>query len=236
MDPVETIGPGSVVVGLELTIRRSRVERLMGYPPGPPARGDASRRVLALWDRCAALLDPKGVYRFLSRSEAVALGLDGSGMLTAIGVATIGPALEGEVFRLSGENLVDALVVDAFGSAATEAALQALEARIRDAAGKVRLVGGPRAAPGLFGWDVSRQADLIGSLPACQIGVELTDGAMLRPVKSASLAVGFSRYARRPDRTGELCERCSLEPCANRRTGRSALCDAPGSGRSGERV
>jgi cobalamin-dependent methionine synthase I len=131
-------------------------------------------------------------------------------------VCTIGPALEAEVTRLSGEGeMLKAVVLDAIGSVAAEAAAACVEARIAAEAAREGLKISCRASPGYGDWDVREQASIFRLLPAERIGVRLSETFMMSPRKSVSFAV---HVAAEPDRlrSENSCENCDRMDCRYR--------------------
>jgi cobalamin-dependent methionine synthase I len=112
--------------------------------------------------------------------------------------------------------LLDALLLDAIGSAAAEAAADALNLALCEVAGARGLFAAPRVSPGYGAWDVRFQVKLLALLPAAELGVTLTTGQMMVPRKSVSFAVSFEQEARQGHSPGSRCERCGLERCRHR--------------------
>ena len=205
-------------VALSVVVPRAAVERYAGWPPGAPRRADLLARLDALWDPCADLVNARGCARVVTGDEARKAGVPGPAPIVGLALCTIGPGVEQEAQRLAKAGaVVDALLVGAFGSAAVEAAADALEARIVAHAPPAWGAATPRFSPGYGGWDVSHQRDLLARLPAPELGVSLTDGAMMVPCKSVSFVVGFH-----PGGTGAAtrrgCEGCGRADCPYRRS------------------
>jgi hypothetical protein len=135
-----------------------------------------------------------------------------------VGVVTIGPALEHKVRELqaAGDNMMSYLL-DSAGVVALGAAGEALRCIAEDAAEELGWGVSPSLSPGsLVGWPLRGQHDLCGLLPLEQIGVRLTNHAVLEPHKSASGLVGLG-----PDyestRVGSVCKYCALQKTCWRR-------------------
>jgi cobalamin-dependent methionine synthase I len=71
-------------------------------------------------------------------------------------------------------------------------------------------------SPGYAGWDVAEQAALFRLCPGDRIGVLLTAGRMMTPLKSISFLVGVGPEAR-VDHYFTQCRRCWMADCAYRR-------------------
>jgi cobalamin-dependent methionine synthase I len=130
-------------------------------------------------------------------------------------ICTIGGELEEACARsqAAGETL-PALLLDSIGSAAAEAAADALNALVCDEALRLGLGTEGRESPGYGAWDISFQPRLLELLPARELGVSLTPGLMMMPRKSVSFAV---RLTDRPQQAGSRCDRCNLTTCRHRR-------------------
>jgi hypothetical protein len=108
-------------------------------------------------------------------------------------------------------------LLDSAGVVALGAAGEALRCIAEDAAEELGWGVSPSLSPGsLVGWPLRGQHDLCGLLPLEQIGVRLTNHAVLEPHKSASGLVGLG-----PDyestRVGSVCKYCALQKTCWRR-------------------
>jgi len=125
-----------------------------------------------------------------------------------LAICTIGPALEEAASRLFTDDPALALGLDAFGSAAADLLGQAM-CRIvderADAAGERTSVP---LSPGLVGWPVANgQRQIFALLDGAKAGVRLTDGCMMVPEKSTSMAIGVGAEVAH---AGETCDYCSM--------------------------
>jgi len=141
------------------------------------------------------------------------------GETVAVAVCTVGPELEEEEARLAAAGeLLDALVLDAIGSAAAEAAADALNLEVCALAAERGLAAAPRVSPGYGDWDTACQPALLELLPIGDLGITLTSGAMMTPRKSVSFAVALGTDEDAARRAGSRCARCGLKDCRHRRT------------------
>lgn len=236
----------SGVLALAIDVQPDEVRRLLeggggrGIAPAAPGRAGAAnagaaapaarpagRRSAKLeaaletwWPRALALLSPRGAWRIVPGAAAAAAGMPEPGAWAGLGLCTVGDAVEAESSRLAATDLLAALVVDAVGSAAAEAAADALNARLCAQAAARGLFAAPRLSPGYGAWDVACQGRLLALLPAAALGVTLTSGQMMRPRKSVSFAVPLlpaPPAAPPADAAGTPCERCGLRRCRHRR-------------------
>jgi hypothetical protein len=209
--------PGPVVLDLEVDVTRDEVYRNLGYRRGSRRSAKAQERLEVLWPQAVRLLKPRGAYRVVDGPRAAAAGMPEAGPTVGVGLCTIGPALEDEgAACVDRGRLLDALLLDAIGSAAAEAAADALNLALCEVAGARGLFAAPRVSPGYGAWDVRFQVKLLALLPAAELGVTLTTGQMMVPRKSVSFAVSFEQEARQGHSPGSRCERCGLERCRHR--------------------
>ena len=135
-----------------------------------------------------------------------------------VGVVTIGPALERKVRELqaAGDNMMS-YMLDSAGVVALGAVGEALRCLAEESAEELGWGVGPSLSPGsLVGWPLRGQHALCGLLPLEQIGVRLTNHAVLEPHKSASGLVGFGP-GYESKRVGSVCKYCALQKTCWRR-------------------
>ena len=135
-----------------------------------------------------------------------------------VGVVTIGPALEQKVRELqaAGDNMMS-YMLDSAGVVALGAAGEAMRCLAEEAAEELGWGVSPSLSPGsLVGWPLRGQHELCGLLPLEQIGVRLTNNAVLEPHKSASGLVGVGP-GYESTRVGSVCKYCALQKTCWRR-------------------
>jgi hypothetical protein len=211
---------GITRIGLSIELDRAAVLRLLGYPRASGPAGWVEERLAKIWDRALGALDPKGAWVVISSEEARATGMPDPADRVGIGLATIGPRIEAEVIRSGqGVGTLDALLLDAVGSAAAEAAADALNSEICSEARRLGLYAATRVSPGYGRWEIHSQPRLLALLRAEEIGVSLTEGMMMVPRKSVSFAANL--LAQPPaDRAGDSrCSRCGMRNCAYKEEG-----------------
>jgi len=208
----------ATVAALAVEVGRREVLRSLGYPRARPPSPTVVEALDRLWGLAAQLVAPRGTYRVSSAEEARVTGMPDPTPLVGLGLCTIGAALEAEErTRSDGGQLLEALILDAFGSAAAEAAAEALNVLVCVEAQKRGYQLPPRVSPGYGRWEIRGQAELLRLLDAGEIGVRLTEGMMMVPRKSVSFGVRFETAAHRPTRTAHRrCAGCDLAGCAYR--------------------
>lgn len=205
------------VVPLEIEVDPAEVRRYLGYRRGHRPRLRVERRFEELWDEAFSLVRPRGAYRMVEGGDAEAVAIPRPTPLLALAVCTVGRRLEDESRRRGGAGaLLDSLILDAFGSAAAEAAADALNRRICAEARGAGHHPAARVSPGYGRWRLEAQKALLGLLPADDVGVELTSTLMLVPHKSVSFAVRFEEKPQRAESRRQRCRRCGLASCPYR--------------------
>ncbi len=205
-------------IPLSIKVSRRQILRRLGYPkgrePAPQVVGRVERGVAL----AAGLIQPAGLLRIVETQEAEAAGIEARSPLVGLGLVTLGPALEAEQARRdSQDDLLDALVLDAYGSAAAEAAADALNFRLCNRARDLGHHAGARSSPGYGSWDMQCQAPLLELIGASELGVSLTDSMLMIPRKSVSFAARL-RPGRGPSEVSRArrCARCAMTDCAFR--------------------
>jgi len=207
------------VTPLQIEVSREEALQFLGATGGDTRRSRGAERLDELWDEAVALLDPRGVWTVVDRATAAAAGMPEPDKHVAVAVCTIGPALEDAgAERAAADRLLDALVLDAIGSAAAEATADALNLVVCEAAAARGLEAAPRVSPGYGGWDTICQARLLALLPTAELGVRLTSGSMMVPRKSVSFAANLARRGTIQAHPAGRCSRCGLLHCRHRIT------------------
>lgn len=192
--------------------------RYMGYPCVAARSPGINRRFESLWLEALSLIEPRGSFRILPATGGRDLSFPGQADALGIGLCTLGPGLEARIQERTVQgDLVAALILDAIGSAAAEAAADSLEETVAARGSARGLHGLERWSPGYGGWPVRHQVELFERMSPANLGVRLTDHQMMIPRKSVSFVVPFSREAPARARRRDRCARCSLASCAYRR-------------------
>lgn len=199
--------------------------------PVPQAMVEASQMAL---ERLPSLINPTLIYDFLPLKGitdgvvhlpddmTLTIGQHASLLADAhelmVGVLTIGPALDAAVSGCfhSGDDLVGLMLDSAGVIALGRIGERGFEIAQERAGGSGSGVS-PSLAPGSTpGWSITRQWELCSLLPIEQIGVELSEGGLLVPLKSVSFAIGIGAgYAEHE--VGSLCHLCALQDTCWRR-------------------
>jgi hypothetical protein len=199
---------------LRIVLAPLEVRRCLGYSGKRRPSRAVEERLSGLWDEAVGLLKPAGDYRTVTKEEALAAGMPSPAERVGVGLCTAGCGLEQEGLKRAGRGeTLDALILDAVGSAAAEAAADALNALLCEEAGKAGLYVSPRVSPGYGRWDVACQPRLLALLPAKELGVTLTPGLMMVPRKSVSFAANLLKDRPRGYGNRSRCARCGLKNC-----------------------
>jgi hypothetical protein len=127
-------------------------------------------------------------------------------------VCTIGSALSERVTALMGENILYALALDGVGSAAVEALANAACKYLEDQAATQGWQTTIPLSPGMVGWAVDEgQPQIFELVDASELGVTLTEGNVMLPLKSLSMVLGIGPELQTG---GRPCDYCSMrETC-----------------------
>jgi len=101
-------------------------------------------------------------------------------------------------------------LADAIGSEIVEAAVDWLERRINIEAEKLGFKCTNRYSPGYCDWNVSDQHNLFSFFPENFCGIEITESALMTPIKSVSGIIGLGKNVKKKAYT---CNICTMENC-----------------------
>jgi len=221
-----------VVRDIPLSLKATEVLRRQGLRKGARVRSEIGlliREVLSSLKK-SRLVEPAAAYEYyavrsMSGSQILLEGdkaIRGQ-LLPAIFpeakklvpvVITIGPKLEQQVteYSRSGETL-RGMILDGIGSAAVDSLVPAV-LRLVDSEVSYRgyQISSP-VNPGMPGFPLTEQWNLLGLVKADEIGVGLTASGVLVPRKSTSMVIGIGPQMTKWTQA-EVCARCSLrETC-----------------------
>jgi Vitamin B12 dependent methionine synthase, activation domain len=144
-------------------------------------------------NRAAEFVKPVAIYGIFPAGTG-GTGWSRTADLVGLALVTIGPSLEREVERIRKSGSVAlAMVVDAFGSAWVEGAVNSIDETITQESRIMGLKRDRRRSPGYHPWPLEGQRELFKVLPSGRIGVTLNESCMMQPRKSVSFAVPFFR-------------------------------------------
>ncbi len=200
---------------VRIQVPREEVKRYLGYPEGAIVKPRIEDTLDELWPIATSLLDPRGVYRIVSKEEVADSNLPDPSDLVGIAVCTIGSGLVVEsADRAESGHYLASLILDAFGSAAAEATAYVFSKILCNEATRCGLFDQRRISPGYGAWDTCNQRAFLALLPTDSVGISLTPGQMMRPRKSVSFAV---RFLEEPDEnTSKDCAHCTMKNCEYR--------------------
>ena len=217
-----------VVCDIRLSLRSRELLRREGireYSRLRPEIRDVIKGLLVEVRR-ERLVQPAIAYEVYSinKTESERLHLDGGAILNgpmlpaalpgarelAVAVCTIGLHLEqrGSAYSEQGEPL-RSLLLDGIGSAAVDSLVRETGKLIAAEASSRGLEASSLLAPGMPGFPISEQWQMLNLVQADEIGVTLTSTATMIPRKSVSMVMGIGPHM--PTWTqAEVCARCSL--------------------------
>lgn len=210
----------------------AHIEWAMGYPRGE-APDPLSELIDELLHEAPSYTDGRVGARTLAPGEVSfdhdSVTLDGTVLRTAAQIAglltgsesiiviaaTVGHSMDRWIrqFFDSGDSM-RGYVADTIGSEAVEGAASWLEERIADRAIESSRYTTSRFSPGYCDWDVDEQHALFSLLPEGFCGIQLTENALMLPIKSVSGVIGIGTDC---ERLVTACSVCTLETCSRRR-------------------
>jgi hypothetical protein len=135
----------------------------------------------------------------------------------AVFALTIGNHLEEMVAHLAENGLVlQATVLDAIGSGATEKLADHIEERIRRMANAGGLITSWRFSPGYCDWEVDQQEKVFQALNGDTAGIRLTESLLMMPRKSISGIIGMGPSGSDIENYNP-CRTCKKKDCPGRR-------------------
>lgn len=145
------------------------------------------------------------------RGTLIAQHLAGANQIVTL-VCTIGPALSERVAQLTGNNILYALALDGVGSAAVEALANAACRHFEDQAAARGWQTTIPLSPGMVGWPVDEgQPQIFALVDATEVGVSLSEGKVMFPLKSLSMVLGMGSALQAG---GRPCDYCTMrETC-----------------------
>jgi len=221
-----------VIRDIPLSLKTSEVLRRQGLGGGAKVRPEIKiliRELLASVKK-ACLLEPAVAYEYytVSSMNGSQISLEGDKSIhgplipaifpeakeLAVLLCTIGPRLEKQVtgYSKSGKTM-RGMILDGIGSTAVDMlALEALRRLASEVSPRGYEISSP-VNPGMPGFPLTEQWNLLGLVNADEIGVGLTASGVLVPRKSTSMVIGIGPKMTRWTQA-EVCARCSLrESC-----------------------
>lgn len=202
---------------LAYAIEESEIYRLLGYGRrGESSRAEVRSVVSEMKRRAAPLIEPKGAYSIFDLKEVQGRGPFERAEKVALGLCTIGRALEERVRELfASRHYLEGLVLDTIGSVVVESVADSLNYHICSTGEGMGLGGDRRASPGYGGWILERQTLFFDLLPHEKLGMSLTPSFMMVPRKSISFAVNLRKDGQAAWKYTR-CARCGLRDCLYR--------------------
>jgi hypothetical protein len=221
-----------VVRDISLNLKTREVLRRQGLGKGAKVRSEIEiliRQLLASLKK-ARLLEPVVAYEYymVSSMNGSQISLEGDKAIhgpllpaifpeakeLAVLLCTIGPRLEKQVTDYSkSSKTMRGMILDGIGSTAVDMlALEVLRRLANEVSSRGYEISSP-VNPGMPGFSLTEQWNLLGLVNADEIGVGLTASGVLVPRKSTSMVIGIGPKMTRWTQA-EVCARCSLrESC-----------------------
>jgi len=135
----------------------------------------------------------------------------------AVFLVTIGKHLEETSCRLAEDGLIlQASVLDAIGSDATEEVADFVQDSMREMAGAQGFVTSRRFSPGYCDWDIGQQRAVFQAVDGDVVGIRLTKRCLMIPRKSISGIIGIGPSNSNVENYNP-CKTCNKYDCVGRR-------------------
>ena len=178
----------------EIEIKEHNILRLIGYKRRNIKIDDSVRQlIIEVKKSLYQYLQPAALFRILDYEQTNKHPIFKDAKKVALCLCTIGSRLEDEVARLmDGNELLKALILDAFGSEAVEEVAIQSDLLLAKKAREMGLWPSKRFSPGYGSWHLKEQHFIFRMLPAHEIGVRLNQvSCMMIPRKSISFRLNF---------------------------------------------
>jgi hypothetical protein len=221
-----------VICNIPLSLKTREMLRRQGLGGGAKVRPEIKlliRELLASLKK-ARLLEPAVAYEYytVSSMNGSQVSLEGDKAIhgplipaifpeakeLVVILCTIGPRLEKQVTDYSKNGAaLQGMILDGIGSAAVDKlVLEVLRRLASEVSSRGYEISSP-VNPGMPGFPLTEQWNLLGLVNAGEIGVRLTASGVLVPRKSTSIIMGIGPQMTRWTQA-EVCARCSLrETC-----------------------
>lgn len=221
-----------VIRDIPLSLKTSEVLRRQGLGGGAKVRPEIKILIQELLAsvKKARLLEPAVAYEYytVSSINGSQISLEGDKAIhgpllpaifpeakeLAVLLCTIGPGLEKQVTDYSkSDEAMRGMILDGIGSTAVDMmALEVLRRLASEVSSRGYEISSP-VNPGMPGFSLTEQWNLLRLVNADEIGVRLTASGVLVPRKSTSMVMGIGPQMTRWTQA-EVCARCSLrETC-----------------------
>lgn len=146
-------------------------------------------------------------------SRALAAHLSGCSRLIVF-AATLGVGVDIAMHRLTLGSTAEAAAAQAVAAAVIEGYCDEVDEEL--VAAEQGLYGRPRFSPGYGDWALEEQRLLMALIDCKKIGLTLTEGCMLVPVKSVTAVIGLTTDASAANCREKKCELCPNKGCVFR--------------------
>jgi hypothetical protein len=219
----------SVFRNFKVTIDREMVFRLLLMKSNSPS-GRLESIISAEMAESEKLLEPGALFRVIKNGRFLLAGkhhvksaIIGEHLResaeTAVFLATAGHKIDRHISGLQSENPLKALVADAVGSVAAEAAAIYVNERIEETFAREDRATTLRFSPGYCDWPLEYQEVIFQLVDASVLDMSINSSCYMLPHKSISGITGIlpkGTYVAGQKRASP-CEYCGMQDCAVRR-------------------
>lgn len=215
----------------DLHLKQSEIETVLGYKDGDD-REFVSDLIDEILKEAQVITDIKAQYSIFSDVqfhqetksadlnkinfgiEKIVFGQLRKSELIAVFLCTAGPEI-GNLSRkaMQERDFLRGYIYDIVGSEIVEAAADLMQADLEKNMLGVGYKITNRYSPGYCGWNVAEQHNLFQLVPDNFCGIQLTDSALMDPVKSVSGFIGIGKAVKNNPYT---CRMCKQDDCVYR--------------------
>ena len=124
----------------------------------------------------------------------------------AVFVCTAGAGISQWSNQMMENDPLKGFIADILGSVVVETAIEAIQNKLKDEMTQAGLKITNRYSPGYCGWATDEQHKLFSLLPMDNCGVQLTESALMLPIKSVSGFIGIGANVNFHPYTCQLCD------------------------------
>ena len=215
-------------------VDRAEMLRYLGYQ-GQELSDELTRRIELVVERLELEIEPRGIRRVFA-VDSTGVDEDGSPCIKFIGssivlkgrdiyrhlkdaelcaviACTLGMGCERQLRLLGRQHPLESTVFDAACSSYVEAAVEQMDAAVKQQAAQFGFTGNWRFSPGYGDCPLTAQRDIVGALDATRrIGLTVTPTNLLMPTKSVTAVIGLFDGEVHDADTRPTCSICRMRP------------------------
>ena len=202
---------------MQLKVDRSETLRYLGYKGGYIPE-DVEKMLTECMEKIEEISNIRYVYKVFNLDEVTLKGNDITNHLEGcqkciLMAATIGMETDDYVKKMQVKDMTRAVMLDACGSSAIENVCNLVEEILREQFEYKGMYVTKRFSPGYGDMPIEQQREMCNLLDAQRkIGIYITDGNMIIPVKSVTAVLGISKTKPKNEASeNSKCDSCNLK-------------------------